>query len=92
MIYEYAVKGNAPSAVSEKYTKPAGPSNPSGLSAAYNAATNDIALSWQYGGDATDTQFKVTVALNGGAPQVLSTTSETGLRMANPEPGGTYNF
>ena len=51
VIKEYAVKGNAPSAVSEKYKKLAGPSNPSGLSAAYDEATNEIALSWQYSGD-----------------------------------------
>ena len=89
VITEYAVKGNAPSAVSEKYKKLAGPS---GLSASYDEATNEIALSWQYSGDRTDTQFNVTVSLNGGAEQALTTTAETGLRMANPEPGGTYSF
>ena len=40
----------------------------------------------------TDTQFNVTVSLNGGAEQTLTTTAETGLKMANPEPGGTYTF
>ena len=89
VITEYAVKGNAPSAVSEKYKKLAGPS---GLSASYDEATNEIALSWKYGGDTTDTQFKVTVSMNGGAEQALTTTAEMGLKMANPEPGGTYNF
>ena len=27
-----------------------------------------------------------------GQNKLLSTTSETGLKMANPEPGGTYSF
>ena len=89
VITEYAVKGNAPSAVSEKYKQLAGPS---GLSASYDEVTNEIALSWQYSGDKTDTQFNVTVSLNGGAEQTLTTTAETGLKMANPEPGGTYSF
>jgi len=87
VIYEYAVKGNAPSAVSTKYKKLAGPS---GVSAVYNPETNEIVLSWS-GGEG-DTQFKVSVSLNGGAEQALSTTTETGLRMSNPEPGGTYTF
>ena len=42
----------------KKYTKPVEPSNPSGLSAAYDEATNEIALSWQYGGEATDTAIQ----------------------------------
>ena len=88
VITEYAVRGNAPSAVSEKFKKLAGPS---GLSASYNVATNEIALSWQYGGGA-DASFNVTVALNGGAEQTLTTTTEMGVTMANPEPGGTYTF
>ncbi|WP_394232750.1 PBP1A family penicillin-binding protein [Niallia oryzisoli] len=87
VIYEYAVKGNAPSAVSTKYKKLAGPS---GVSAVYEEQTNEIVLSWSGGEDAT--QYKVSVSLNGGAEQALSTTSETGLRMSNPEPGGTYTF
>ncbi len=88
VITEYAVRGNAPSAVSEKFKKLAGLS---GLSASYNVATNEIALSWQYSGGA-DASFNVTVALNGGAEQTLTTTTEMGVTMANPEPGGTYTF
>ena len=89
VITEYAVKGNAPSAVSEKYKQMAGPS---GLSASYDEVTNEIALSWQYSGDKTGTQFNVTVSLNGGAEQALTTITETGFKMANPQPGGTYSF
>ncbi|WP_071395557.1 transglycosylase domain-containing protein [Bacillus tuaregi] len=88
VIYEYAVKGNAPSTVSNKFKKLTGPSD---LSAVYDSETNEIVLSWSHGED-EDTQYQVSVSLNGGAEQALSTTSESGLRMSNPQSGGTYTF
>lgn len=87
--YEYAVKGNAPSTVSERFKKQ---TSLSGLSASYDQATNEIVLSWQYGPDADNAQFSVSYSLNGSAEQSLMTTAENGVRMANPEPGGTYTF
>lgn len=88
IIYEWAVKGNAPSAVSEKYTKPQGPS---GLSAIYDESTNEISLSWQFNEEAEGTQFLVTVSKDGGAEQTLTTTAQTGLRIPVTGPG-SYTF
>ena len=91
MSYEYAVKGNAPSTVSEKFKEQAKTSL-SGLSASYDQSANQIVLSWQYGPNADNAQFSVSYSLNGGSEQSLGTTAESGIRMANPEPGGTYTF
>jgi len=87
VIYEWAVKGNAPSAVSEKYTKPQGPT---GLSASYDEKSNEIVLSWQFTEGAENTQFLVTVSKDGGAEQTY-TTSQTGLSI--PAAGsGSYTI
>lgn len=87
--YEWAVKGNAPSAVSERFTEMQGLS---GLSAVYDASTKEIRLSWQYyNEEAENVQFLVMVAKDGGAEQTLTTTTEKGLRMPVYEPG-SYTF
>ncbi|RBP89022.1 penicillin-binding protein 1A [Cytobacillus firmus] len=89
IIYEYAVKGNAPTQVSEKFDKL---DSPSGLSANFDQETNEITLSWEYPEDAKGTQFEVTVSVNEGGDQQLSVTSEKGLKIANPQPGAVYTF
>ncbi|GLB57955.1 penicillin-binding protein 1A [Cytobacillus sp. NCCP-133] len=89
IIYEYAVKGNAPTQVSEKFDKLDSPSN---LSANYDQEANEIMLTWEYPEDAEGTQFEVTVSVNEGGDQQLSVTSEKGLKIANPQPGAVYNF
>jgi len=86
--YEWAVKGNAPSTVSEKYTEAPGMG---GLSAVYDQNTNEITLSWQFTGEEPGVQFLVTVSKDGSAEQTLTTTSEKGLRMQANGPG-SYAF
>ena len=83
---EYAVKGNVPNEVSEKYKKVEAPSS---LSANYDPTANEIQLSWQHSGDGP---FNITMSINGGAEQALPSTSEKSYRMANPTPGATYSF
>lgn len=89
IIYEYAVKGNAPTVVSERFEKLDSPSN---LGASYDPAANEIILAWEYPEDAEGTQFEVTVSLNDGGDQQLTVTADKGLKVANPEPGGVYSF
>ncbi|MBM4762088.1 penicillin-binding protein 1A [Bacillus sp. B15-48] len=88
ILYEYAVKGNLPSETSTKFEKLKGPEN---LSAAFNEETNEITLSWKYSAN-EDVSFEVSASLNGGSEQQLKTTTDMGLVIANPEPGGTYSF
>lgn len=88
VISEYAVKGNVPSVVSDKYKKL---ESPSGFYAKYDVTTNEIVVSWQYG-EENKSQFSLSVSVNGGAEQALPATSETGYRLKNPEPGSTYTF
>ncbi|MFE8702198.1 transglycosylase domain-containing protein [Cytobacillus sp. FJAT-54145] len=90
---EYAVKGHAPTEVSEKYDKPETPSN---LSAVYEEETGEIVLTWEYaldgdGEEASDIQFEVLAALNDGAEQPLTITPSTELRL-RAEFGGYYSF
>lgn len=89
IIYEYAVKGNAPTQVSQKFDKL---DSPSGLSANFDQEANEISLSWNYPEDAEGTQFEVTVSVNEGGDQQLSVTADKGLKIANPQPGAVYTF
>nr|WP_295973292.1 PBP1A family penicillin-binding protein [uncultured Bacillus sp.] len=88
IIYEWAVKGNAPSAISEKYTQLQGPSD---LNASYDPNSKEIILSWSYDGATEGAKFLVNVSFNGGAEQTLTTTSQKSLRMPVTEPG-SYTF
>jgi penicillin-binding protein 1A len=91
VIYEYAVKGHAPTKVSEKFYKLEAPGN---VSATYEEATNEIVLSWNYNNDGGNegVQFEVNVSINGGPEQQLTVTGEKGVRISNPVPGGMYTF
>lgn len=88
IIYEYAVKGNQPSQVSQKYNKLTAPSN---LSASYDETTNQINVSWSYE-DNADTQFEVSAIIDGGAEQQLKVSKDKSLSIADPNPGSTYTF
>ncbi|MGP9042158.1 transglycosylase domain-containing protein [Cytobacillus kochii] len=88
IITEYAVKGNAPKTVSEKFDKLEAPN---GFNAKYNKEANTIELVWKHK-DKDNTQFVVTGAINDGGAQELTTTSETSLTIENPEPDSTYTF
>lgn len=95
--YEYAVKGYGPSNVSSKYTqkKEDNSGNPndalSGLSAVYDQEAGQINLNWSSNTDGNVT-FDVNVSINGGSPTKLASTSNTSMRLQNPEPGSRYVF
>ncbi|MGG5253829.1 PBP1A family penicillin-binding protein [Neobacillus sp. SM06] len=86
VLTEYAVKGYAPKEVSTKFAKPDAPGN---AAANFDQAKNEITLSWDYGKSA---QFDVSVSINNGAEQKLTTTSDKSLKIANPTPGAKYLF
>jgi penicillin-binding protein 1A len=90
VVTEYAVKGHVPKDVSEKYKKL---EPPAGASATFDQAKNEIVLTWNYDNALSkDVKYDVFVSVNNGSDQKLSTTSEKGLRIANPTPGGKYKF
>lgn len=89
IVYEYAVKGNAPSTVSDKYKKL---NAPSGLSAKFDPALNQILLTWQHSESADNLMFNISVSVNGGGEQAIAPTAEKGYKLTNPVPGSTYTF
>ncbi|MDP4154110.1 MAG: PBP1A family penicillin-binding protein [Bacillota bacterium] len=87
---EYAVKGHAPKTVSTNYSKISAPTN---ASASYDQTGKQIVLAWNYNNTTgSPVQYSVSVSLNGGTTQKLTTTTETGLKVANPTAGGKYTF
>ncbi|MCQ6277883.1 transglycosylase domain-containing protein [Bacillus sp. EB600] len=90
VTYEYAVKGHAPKNVSTKYIKLSAPTN---AAAKYDQEAKQIVLSWNYNNTSgKNVQYDVSASVNGGTSQKLSTTSEMGLKIANPTAGGKYTF
>lgn len=88
VITEYAVKGYAPTEVSEKYNRLPAPIN---LKANYDAERNEIVLNWDYSGESEDIQFEVYAAQDEGAEQLLTAIPEKELRL-KAEFGGRYSF
>lgn len=90
ILYEWAVKGNVPKETSKKFEKL---ETPSKLEAKYDETKNEIILSWEFNQEnKEDIQFEVTASLDEGPEQPLTTTAETGLKIANAVPGGIYSF
>jgi penicillin-binding protein 1A len=90
ILYEYAVKGNVPKETSKKFDKIESPGQ---LKAEYDENTNEIILKWDFKQkDQKDINFEVTASLDEGPEEQLTTTSENGLKIANPAPGGIYSF
>ncbi|MFB6466041.1 PBP1A family penicillin-binding protein [Cytobacillus sp. Hz8] len=90
VIYEYAVKGQAPTETSVKYDKLAAPT---GLKATYDEATNSVTVTWNYQKeDGTNVKFDVSASQDGGGEQNLTTTTQNGFIMKNATPGSTYTF
>lgn len=87
IIYEYAVKGNAPKEVSTKYDKLDSPKN---VKAKYNKEDRTITLSWDYEGEGI--KFEVIGTLDEGPEQSLGLIEKKGLMLENPVPGGIYTF
>lgn len=89
IVTEYAVKGNAPTTVSEKYNRPSGPSN---LQANYDSENNEIVLTWDYSNSGDeDLQFEVYASRDEGSEQLLTAIAEKELRL-KAEFGGVYSF
>ncbi|MFT9600599.1 PBP1A family penicillin-binding protein [Mesobacillus sp.] len=90
ILYEWAVKGNVPKETSKKFEKL---ETPSKLEAKYDESKNEIILSWEFNQENKEgIQFEVTASLDEGPEQTLTTTAETGLKIANAVPGGIYSF
>lgn len=90
ILYEWAVKGNVPKETSKKFEKL---ETPSKLEAKYDEMKNEIILSWEFKQENKEgVQFEVTASLDEGPEQKLTTTAETGLKIANAVPGGIYSF
>ncbi|WP_053363929.1 PBP1A family penicillin-binding protein [Bacillus sp. FJAT-27251] len=88
ILYEYAVKGHVPAETSKKFEKLDAPNK---LNAKYDETTNEIILTWGHKAQ-SGVSFEVSASLDSGGEQLLKSTSETGLKIANPSPGGTYTF
>ncbi|GAE43522.1 multimodular transpeptidase-transglycosylase [Mesobacillus boroniphilus JCM 21738] len=90
ILYEWAVTGNVPKETSKKFEKL---ETPSKLEAKYDETKNEIILSWEFNQEnKEDIKFEVTASLDEGPEQPLTTTAETGLKIANVVPGGIYSF
>lgn len=92
---ELFVRGTVPTEMDEEVITEL--EAPSGLSAEYDAETNSISLNWSYEDpDAfvlpEPIQFNVSVAVDGGEPQAVKTTSDHGLMFSGVEMGRTYIF
>ncbi len=88
ILTEYAVKGNIVQKISEKYNKLDPAKN---AKASYDKDNDQVNVSWSYGG--TDAvKFDVSVSINGGASEQLTTTSDKSVKIAKPDPGSTYTF
>ncbi|WP_019155998.1 transglycosylase domain-containing protein [Robertmurraya massiliosenegalensis] len=89
VITEYAVKGNAPKEVSEKYNKL---ETPVDLKADYDTERNEIVLSWNYVAEnANGVQFEIYAKKDDGAEELLTAQAEKTLRM-KADYGGYYTF
>ncbi|MFJ8258558.1 Ig-like domain-containing protein [Peribacillus asahii] len=68
---------------------------PSNLQVEYDENSQSIKLSWSYDSGFNEEEgigFNISAALNGGMYQLLKTTTETGLVLADPERGAKYSF
>lgn len=91
---EYAVKGAVTSDAASSYTPSQSTSTDtlSNANAQYSQSTNQIILSWNNDNPSSNVQYQVNVSVDGGPWQQLATTSETGIKISNPNPGSRYSF
>lgn len=89
IITEYAVKGHAPTEVSETYNKLAAPS---AISANFESDKNEIVLTWDYPAENSDgIEFEIYAAKDNGGEELLTVIPDKSLRL-KAEFGGTYSF
>jgi penicillin-binding protein 1A len=88
IVTELFVKGTEPSTASERFDElePV-----SGLTAAYNAENNSIEAEWDYDGS-EDVTFDVSVSIDGGGMQSLSSTEDTSIDISEVEAGADYEI
>ncbi|WP_243290025.1 PBP1A family penicillin-binding protein [Bacillus sp. FJAT-47783] len=90
ITYEYFVKGNKPTKVSDKYKKLSKPSN---VQVAYNEEAKNVSLTWGYDKKLLDnTSFEVSLSVNGGDYKPVTTTKDMSYTVSNVEPGSLYKF
>ncbi|MYL42007.1 PBP1A family penicillin-binding protein [Virgibacillus salexigens] len=88
IITELFVKGTEPKETSEKFDQ----LDPvSGLEASFNEDSNTIDVNWKYDSDA-DVSFEVSMKVNDGEMQTLSTTEENEMEITEVEPGANYTI
>lgn len=85
-LVEYAIKGHAPTEISNKYKKLEAPSN---FKAKYDKKKNVVVLTWKYPDD--DVEFEIFVKRNGRAEQQLPNTTEKQVSF-QPEGRGIYTI
>lgn len=86
VLVEYAIKGYAPTEVSNKYKKLEAPSK---FKAKYDKKKNLVVLTWEHPDN--DVEFEIFVRRNGNAEQQLSNTTEKQVTF-EPQGGGIYTF
>jgi penicillin-binding protein 1A len=88
IVTELFVRGNEPSSTSERFDELEAVS---GLTAAYNEDANSIEAEWSYDGD-EDVSFEVSVSIDGGQMQSLSSTDDTNIEISEVETGADYEI
>ncbi|OZU90142.1 penicillin-binding protein [Virgibacillus indicus] len=88
IVTELFVKGTEPTSTSEKYDE----LDPvTDLSAEYNEDSNSIEATWNYDSD-EDITFDVSMSVDGGSMEELSSTDELSIEVSEVEPGGEYEI
>jgi penicillin-binding protein 1A len=88
IVTELFVQGTEPSSTSERFDE----LDPvSGLTAEYNEDSNAIEAEWNYDGD-EDVSFEVSMSVDGGQMQGLSSTEETNIEISEVEAGADYEI
>jgi penicillin-binding protein 1A len=88
IVTELFVRGTEPSSTSERFDElePV-----SGLTAEYNEDNNAIEAEWNYEGD-EEVSFDVSVSIDGGGMQSLSSTEDTSIEISEVETGAEYEI
>jgi penicillin-binding protein 1A len=90
IVYEYFHKDYAPTSVSTKYEKVTAPIDPR---IRYDEVLDQIEINWNYDTVALETvTFEVSMAQNGGPPQIVANSKDLSYKLPNPERGNSYVF
>ncbi|OIJ15808.1 penicillin-binding protein [Anaerobacillus arseniciselenatis] len=90
IIYEYFVRGNEPTKVSEQFMKP---DKPTEFMGSYNEITDQIILSWAYPeNEREEFSFELQLSVNNEEFEIISFSDEMQHIIFNPESDSTYHF